>query len=250
VDFNKYADFFRDDALDSDKFTGEGLPAKTANHIFHKEFCVNFDVRLSHDENGNMELVIAEKGAGTHSKFQFQGLNARQARRAIPDFHIRLASLFIPRTIYQLAYACYWKQDDNRANRKNSCKNIITELVWSFERLLDLIRFKKVQEIKDGGLTITISNSTSTQGGTNPQTKVEIEKEKQEFKKAVFTALELIETEGGKKKPLDVGFIVFEKESDAKENIDIASRMKHALNKYKLNFKELLKEYEQKKASN
>jgi hypothetical protein len=121
-DFNKYANFLRNDTSESRKIAGEGLPAKTANHTFHKEFCVNFDVRLSHDENGNMELLIAEKGAGTHSKMEFQGLNAEQAYVAIVDFQIRLSSLFIPRTIYQLAYACYWKQDENRAKRREVTK--------------------------------------------------------------------------------------------------------------------------------
>ncbi len=115
-----------------------------------------------------------------------------------------------------------------------------------FKGLLKWKREKVIEVREENGIKIT--KSAPIQSGANPQTKAEIEKEKQEFRKTVFDALD--EIGSGKKTQLEVGLIVFEKESDAKEDIDIASRMKHALRKYNLNFKKLLAEYKQKKADN
>lgn len=240
-----------DRGLNSFERKGEGLP-EADNRLPQREFHFEFDVRFTLDESEDIELLIAAKDAGTHFKYMLKGLSAKQANAAVIDFEQQISNV-IKDAIYFHASACYRKQDENTANRNESYKNIMSYLETCFKRLLKWKRDKVIEVREENGIKIT--TSIPIQSGANPQTKAEIEKEKQKFIKAVFDALELIGN--GKKTQLDVGSIVFEKESDAKEkesngekDIDIPSRMKHALRKYNLNFKELLKEYKQKKADN
>ncbi len=224
---------------------GNGLP-EPDNRLPHREFHFEFDVRFTLNESDDIELLIAQKDMPTHFRFMLKGLSPKQAQMALINFEQGISNA-IKDAIYHHASVCYRKQDENRKRRKETYGNLISVLGHNLKTRLDLWRYKKPKVENKGGIKLKTFTPSLTQGGTNPQTKVEVEKERQEYKKAVFDALELIETEGGKKKQLDVGQIVFEKESDVKEDIDVASRMKHALRKYKLNFKELLKEYEQKK---
>jgi hypothetical protein len=51
------------------EYEGEGLPTENDLRAHHQEFRLNIDMRLSHDGNGKIELLIAEKGTGRHFKF-------------------------------------------------------------------------------------------------------------------------------------------------------------------------------------
>ena len=48
---------------------GEGLPTGKDNSSHHKEFNLNFDIRISHDGKGNVEFLVAEKAWGRISNF-------------------------------------------------------------------------------------------------------------------------------------------------------------------------------------
>ncbi|MBA3632625.1 MAG: hypothetical protein H0W58_07435 [Acidobacteria bacterium] len=223
---------------------GKELPTPDSN-LPHQDFHFEFDVRFTLNESEDIELLIAQKDMPTPFKFMLKGLSPKQAQMALIDFEQRISNV-IKDAIYFHAWACYRKQDENIKNRNESYDKIMKNLVTHFKPLLKWKRDKVIEQREENGIKITTYDPFPK--GANPQTKAEIEKEKQEFRKAVFAALN--EIGSGKKTQLDVGLIVFEKELDAKEDIDIASRMKHALNKYNLKFKELLEEYKQKKADN
>lgn len=223
---------------------GKGLP-EADNRFPRREFHFEFDIRFTLNESEDIELLIAAKDAGTHFKYMLKGLSAEQANAAVIDFEQRISNV-LKDAINIHASACYRKQDENIANRNESYKKIMSYLETRFKGLLKWKRYKPIEVREENGIKIT--TSVPIQSGANPQTKAEIEKEKQKFTKAVFDALD--EIGSGKKTQLDLGLIVFDKELSSKEDIDIPSRMKHALRKYKLNFRELLKEYKQKKANN
>jgi cytochrome c556 len=108
----------------------------------------------------------------------------------------------------------------------------------SFERLLNLIRFKKVEQIKDGGLTMTISTSTPNQGGTNSQTKAEIEKERQAFLKDIFFAFkEMDKKRIASPKQKDLRPYIFNKYKDAEK------KLSDTLIKHNLKFNNLWQKY-------
>lgn len=227
---------------------GKGLPTPDSR-LPQREFHFEFDVRFTLDESEDIELLIATKDAGTHFKYVLKGLSVGQANAAVIDFERQISNA-IKDAIYFHGWACYRKQDENTEHRNESCKKVMSNLETHFKGLLKWKRDKVIEQREENGIKITTYDPFPK--GADPQTKEEIEIEKQEFVKAVFDALG--EIGSGKKTQLDVGLIVFEKESDAKQkaskgekDIDSASRMKHALRKYNLKYKELIKEYEQKK---
>jgi len=221
---------------------GKGLPEPN-DDLSRQEFHFEFDVRFTLNESEDIELLIAQKDMPTHFKFILKGLSVEQANATVIDFEQEISKV-INNAIHYHASVCYRKQDESRKRRKETYDTLINVLGNNLKTGLDLVRYKDPKVENKGGVKIKTFTASLTQGGANPQTKAEVEKEKQEFRKAVFAALNEIGER--RKKQLDVGVIVFEKESDAKD-IDIASRMKHALNKYKFTFKELLEEYKHKK---
>lgn len=132
------------------------------------EFHIDFDVRYSHDGNGNIELLIARKGAATHFKFPLKGLNAEQAFKTLLDFDQR-NYFFIPDAIYYLAWACYRKQDENAENRNESYDKIMKNLEITFKDLLKWQRYKVIEESEVNGIKIT--KSAPIQSGRNKGTK-------------------------------------------------------------------------------
>lgn len=172
--------------LSSYQYEGEGLPQETDNRTHHKEFNLNFDVRFSHDKNGNVELLVAKKGAGRHFKFPLKGLTTMQAELALAEFEQRMINSYIPYILYYIAWACYRKQDDNAERRKESFNKIISNLKTHFKGLFNRKRYKVIEEIEENG--IKIAKSESIERGRNPQTKEEIEKQKQRFLEEIFEA--------------------------------------------------------------
>ncbi len=115
------------------EYEGEGLPTDKDSSAHHKEFNLNFDVRISHNGNGNVEFLVAEKGAGTHFKFPLKNLTAIQAEYALAEFEQRMMHSYITQMLYYIAWACYRKQDDSVHNRKESYDKIVANFKNYFE---------------------------------------------------------------------------------------------------------------------
>lgn len=228
------------------EYLGEGLPEVEKDNVLNIEVNISFDIRITSKGNGDIEFIIAQNGTGRHFKFKYKGLDPRQAQIAIIEFQSRLNSSTILKDINHLFWASYRMNDDIKP-RKEAFHKILSNLDIRFKSILNLNRYKKPESKIVGEVEIkTFSSKTS---GANQQSQEELLTERKIFLQDVFSALKIIETEGGKKTQLDVGLIVFENNLDV-ENIDITSRMKHALRKYDLNFRNILSEYNQKKANN
>ena len=230
--------------LGKDEYEGEGLPEKVLKEGEHRFFDFTFDMRFSHDKEGTIEVSFAGKNSGKHTKKVYEGLSEKQSCHAKAIFERNIRG-FISNACYALALACIEKQSEDLTKRKEFLENIDEHTSKSYREILALGHERILEETEENG--IKIEKSEFIDVGARPKTELEIEKEKQEFVKAVFDALGLIEMEGGKKTQTDIGLIVFEKELETKENIDVSSRMKRALSKYNLIFKILLQEYNEKK---
>lgn len=226
------------------EYEGEGLPALEDGLPHVHEFKVTYNIRLSHKGDGDVDLAIAGRNTGRHFRFPIFGLGKDQARMAGFNFRERLNNMIVLHAIYPLFWACYREQDEDAEAQKESYDKIMDNFKVYFERMLRPKRFKVVETREENGIRVT--KSEPIEGGRKPKPQASIDKEKLRFKKAVFDALDVIKIEGGKRTQTDVGNLVFENESDAKENADIPSRMRHALKRFDLNYKRLLKQYDLK----
>ncbi len=148
---------------------GEGLPTEKDSNSHHKEFNLNFDIRISHDGKGNVEFLVARKGAGTHFKFPLKNLTAMQAESALAEFEQRMIQSYITQTLYYIAWACYRKQDNSVHNRKESYYKIIANLENHFRNILNRRGEKIVDEIEKDGYKFTTYEAI--EGGRNKGTK-------------------------------------------------------------------------------
>jgi hypothetical protein len=134
---------------------GEGLPTVKDRNAHHKEFNFNFDVRISHHGSGNVEFLVAEKGAGTHFKFPLKNLTEMQAENALSEFEKRASRSYITKLLYFTAWACYRKQDDNTHRRKESYDKITANLENHFRSILNRKGEKIVNVNEKDGYKIT-----------------------------------------------------------------------------------------------
>lgn len=177
---------------------GEGLPIKKDSKSHHKEFNLSFDVRMSHDGKGNVEFLVAEKGAGTHFKFPLKNLTAMQAQFALAEFEQRMIHSYITQTLYYIAWACYRKQDDSVYKRKESYDNIITNLENHFRNILNRKSEKIVNVVEKDGYKFTTyeqNRNGRNKGTKKPRqlSKREIENQanrKQKIIKAIEEAID------------------------------------------------------------
>ncbi len=148
---------------------GEGLATEKDSNSHHKEFNHSFDVRMSHDGEGNVEFLVAEKGAGTHFKFPLKNLNEMQAEFALTEFEKRIIHSYITQMLYFTAWACYRKQDDSVHNRKESYSKIVANLENHFRNILNC-RGEKIANVDEkNGYKITTYEAI--EGGRNKGTK-------------------------------------------------------------------------------
>ena len=148
---------------------GEGLPTEKDSGSHHKEFNLNFDVRMSHDGKGSVEFLVAKKGARTHFKFPLVNLTAIQAEHALADFEQRMIHSYIMETLYCTAWACYRKQDDSVRKRKEIFDKIIANFEKYFRNILNRRGEKVVSEIEKDGYKITTYEPVES--GRNKGTK-------------------------------------------------------------------------------
>ncbi len=170
--------------LDPHEIEGEDLPPKNDNHAY-QEFQINFDVRLAHDGNGNIELFIAKKRARTYFKFPLKGLDARQAIRALIDFDQSISKV-ITYAIQQHASVCYRKQDENRKRRKETYDKLKSVLEYNLKTRLDLWRYKEPKVENKGGVKIKTFEAIQggrDKGAKNLRAKITIDDVIKEIKK-------------------------------------------------------------------
>jgi len=173
---------------------GEGLPTEKDSSSHHKEFNLSFDVRMSHDGKGNVEFLVAKKGAGTHFRFPLENLTAIQAEHALAEFEKRISHSYITQMLYYIAWACYRKQDDSVHKRKESFDKITANVENHFRNILNRRSEKVVDKIEKDGYTITtyeVMESGRNKGTKKPRqlSKREIEN-RDNRKQKIFEAIQ------------------------------------------------------------
>ncbi len=222
--------------LQFNEFFGEGLPELEKESSVYFEMNLSFDIRVSHNGRGDIELVVAQNGKGTHFKFNLKGLNAKQAETAIFEFRRQMTNSAIAKDFYYFIWACYRKQDENADKRKESYEKILSNLEIRFKKLLRWDRYKEVENRKEN--EIEIIKLVPIERGAKPKSKSEIDKEKIEFLQNVFSAF----------RELDKKRIKSPKQRDLmpyiyKRHKDIEKKISESLIKHKLDFNHLWQTY-------
>ena len=218
------------------QYEGKALTELPADRGVFQEINLAFTVRISYDNQGTTYLELIFSGHQTYWSFPFKGVEFRDALFATAEFESRLARFLAQYGIYSLFWALYRQTDE--AQRKESYEKIRSNLEHFFRNILVPKREKEIGVEEAPGVRVTSYARVET--GRNPKSTTELDREKKQFQNDVYKALTIVEAEGGKRTQLDVGLVVFA----TVESGDVQSRMKHALKRYGLKWKELLKEFD------
>lgn len=231
------------------EYEGEGLPDGNGEEL-------SFDLRVVRNGNQVSELQFACKGTGRHFRFRLEGLpdpnipTKRDGQLKLKNSQLVAMFDFLNRIKVQLpfnTYLLFWaylRQFANRKRRAKDYRTIMENLELQFKPLLkwDKDRYRLIEERKIHGLVLETRVPIET--GRFPKSEDETESERKVFKEAVFKALDRIASEGGKHTQLDVGCVIFE-ENPEKE---VTDAMKYRLRKFKIKWKDLLREYDEQKS--
>ncbi len=137
--------------LAEDEFEGEGLPTKTLREGEHPFFDSTFEVRASHDEKGTFELTFAAKNRNKHTVQIFEGLTEKQVCNATREFETHLGFV-LKEACISWAWACYDKQKDDRAAKKETFETIVEQITNRYKDALIWERRKVIEEIEENGI--------------------------------------------------------------------------------------------------
>lgn len=171
--------------LQPNEFSGEGLPKSEDENSLCFEMNFSFDLRVSHNGHGDIELIVAQKGTKRHSIFVLEGLDAKQAEIAVFEFRQRMSNCTVPKDFYYLIWACYRKQDENADVRKESYEKIFSVFESRFRKLLMHGTYKPIESRAENGIEVTksIAEYRGREKGTkNLKPKITLEMIKEKIK--------------------------------------------------------------------
>lgn len=227
-------------SLDYGEYEGTSLPEWRETRQLLSESRIEFDVRVTCDQEGITYLEIHQKNHQTFYSFPFKGIECRDAILAAAHFANGLSRYLVHFGIYPLFLGFYRRKESNREDRKTACDNIIKKFKTYFRDLLKLNREREIEIIEKDGLRISTYEKIAS--GREPKSDAELEQQKAKFIRDVFEAFRELDRQSLKRTQYGVGMAIFDGERNPARK-EIEKAIGNRLRNFGLSWKELLADY-------
>lgn len=212
---------------------GKGLPEEIPKEGDHPSLDLSFDIRISHDKEGNIELSYAWKNSDKHTILPFKVSTEKESCKASGDLQKNIQRA-IENTCFMLATACVENQLKSFEDKRKLHNEILESISYRYKPLLGLGHYKTIEVTEKDG--IKTEKSVFIDYGAKPQTSEEKEKEKQDFLDDLYLAFLKIKTKQIQKpKQKDLMPYMFKMHSDKQKKIS------ETFKKHNLAFKAVLR---------